>query len=149
MATPICLIANTQLDAVPPDFREYTVGTGGVAFGDPVVIGTSGDVGKIVKATGGGANTVVGIAQADVAAGSKCLVCMATGHVIFQALADDATGYVFGTPYGLKATTLAVDAGDTSNGTFTVLNDVRSGDSIPVIDGIKRVAGVFKTRLMA
>lgn len=92
-----------------PPILEFTAGTGGTTIGMPVVFSS----GTVITKTGGTDTTeVLGIPIGTVDAAEKIGVILALQDVVFEAEASAAL--TVGVKYGIVATTLLIDAANTT-----------------------------------
>lgn len=97
--------------AEAPPIEEYTAGTGGTTKGMPVVF-SSGTV--ITKTGGTDTVAVVGVPIGTVAAAKKIGVILGLQDVVFEAQKKSGTTVTVGEKYGVEASTLDIDGGNTT-----------------------------------
>lgn len=110
--------------------KNFTVGTGGVVKGQPVVFGTSGDVNKVINKTGG-ANTVaiLGVAAGTVAAGGTVPVILGLQNVVFRVPIESGDTPVKGTSYGIS-TAYEIDDDNVTQTMVRVVGDIYDGKGV-------------------
>lgn len=114
--------------AVP--VKNFTVGTGGVAKGQPVVFGASGDAGKVIGKTGGTDTVpVFGVAMGTVAAGGKVPVMLALPNVVFRVPIQATDTPAVGTSYGLS-TAYEIDDDNTTQLMVKVIGTPEDGKGV-------------------
>lgn len=94
---------------VPP-VRKYTVGSGGVVTGQPVVMSSGAVIGKT-----GGTDTVpiFGVAMGTKAEGGEVEVCLALPNVCFWVPVESGDTPALGTKYGIS-TAMTLDDDNTT-----------------------------------
>lgn len=104
-------VGRLGMNSEAPPIVEYTVGTGGVVKGMPVVFSS----GTVITKTGGTDTVdVFGVPVGTLAATKKVGVILGLPDVVFEISKKAATTVTIGGKYGLEATTLDIDGANTT-----------------------------------